>query len=272
MPSIDLSAVGSNLAGMGLSKIISIIVTILVCLIVVRIVTRLVNRLVGKTHLEAKMQGLIRGAVKWLLYIVAGLIICNSLGINTSSLVALLSVASLGITLAAEDILSNIAGGLVILTSHPFSIGDIIESCGTVGVVESISLNHTKVSTPNGQLVLLPNKALSSSQVINYSALGRRRVVRTITASYDAPTADVKAALQDAIDKTPNLLKDPASAIRLSEYGAHSIEYTVFCWCKPADYVGVYADLTENIRDAFAAHNVEMTYDHLNVHIVENRG
>ena len=196
------------------------------------------------------------------------IITAEALGFNTSSLTALLSVLTLGVTLAAEDILGNVAGGLVILSSRPFAQGDFIEADGVSGTVREIGLNHTKLETPDGQMVLMPNKDLSSSKIINYTVLGRRRVVRTVTASYDAPTEDVKAACLEAVAAAPGILSDPAPAVQLTNYGASSIEYTIFCWCSVEDYWPVYFAVNENLRSAFANHGVEMTYDHLNVHVV----
>ena len=160
------------------------------------------------------------------------------------------------------------AGGLVILSSRPFALGDFIEAGGISGTVREIGLNHTKLETPDGQMVLIPNKDLSSSKIINYTVLGRRRVVRTVTASYDAPTEDVKAACLEAVAAVPGILSDPAPAVQLTNYGASSIEYTIFCWCSVEDYWPVYFAVNENLRSAFANHGVEMTYDHLNVHVV----
>ena len=160
------------------------------------------------------------------------------------------------------------AGGLVILSSHPFNIGDEIEVSGTTGVVREITLNHTKIETFDGKFVMQPNKELSSSRIINYTALGRRRVVRKITASYDAPTDVVKAACLEAVAATPGVLVEPAPAVYLTDYGSSAIEYSVRCWTKAEDYWAAYFALNENLRAAFAAHGVEMTYDHLNVHMV----
>ena len=175
------------------------------------------------------------------------------------------------VPLAAEDILGNVAGGLVILSSHPFSIGDFIEADSTSGTVEEISLNHTKLITPEGVLVMLPNKELASSKVSNYTLLGRRRVTRKVTASYDAPTETVKAACREALAQTEHILEDPAPSVYLTNYGDSSIEYTIYCWATPENYWNVHFALGEHLRETFAAHGVEMTYDHLNVHIVENR-
>lgn len=269
MPSIDLHSLLGNLA---LSDIVAALLTLVVCLIIIRVVIKLLRKLLVKSRLDARVQKYLVGGIKTVLYLITILIVITNLGIDTTSLVALLSVVSLGITLAAEDILANMAGGLVILSARPFNIGDYIEASGTAGNVKEISLNYTKLITPDGLLVMLPNKALADSQMINYTALGRRRVCQKVTASYDAPTATVKQACQAALDMTENILTDPAPVIRLTNYGNSSIEYAVYCWASTDDYWTVHYALGENLRTAFERSGVEMTYDHLNVHIVENRG
>lgn len=270
---MDLSALMELSVGtLTLGSVVSAILTLLICLLVIRCLMRVLNRLLGKTKLDDKVRQYIAAAVKLLLYVIMSLIVVDSLGIPITSLVALLSAGSLGITLAAEDILGNMAGGLVILSSHPFSLGDFVEVGGTSGTVQEISLNHTKLVTSNGQLVMLPNKELASSQMTNYTVLCRRRVVQKVTASYDAPTDTVKAACRQALAMTNSILPDPAPSVRLTNYGESAIEYTVYCWATPETYWDVYYDLGEHLRTAFDQHGVEMTYAHLNVHIVENRG
>ena len=245
--------------------------TLLICLVVVRLLGKLLGRLLARTKLDERIRKYVLAGVKLLLYIVTVLIVAESLHIPMTSLVALLSVGSLGVTLAAEDILGNVAGGLVILSSHPFSIGDYVEVSGVAGTVHEISLNHTKLVTPDGSLVMLPNKELASSQMTNYTVLGRRRVVQKVSASYDAPTDTVKAACRRALEMTPDLLEDPAPAVYLTAYKDSAIEYTVYAWAAPEHWWGSYLALGEHLRDAFAQFGVEMTYDHLNVHIVEDR-
>ena len=161
--------------GYSLSKILSALVTLLVCLIAVRLIMKVVTRLLSRMQkVNERLQKVIHTSIKVLLYVLTVIITAEALGINTSSLTALLSVLTLGITLAAEDILGNVAGGLVILSSHPFALGDFIEAGGTSGTVREIGLNHTKLETANGQMILMPNKDLSSSKIINYTVLGRR--------------------------------------------------------------------------------------------------
>lgn len=165
----------TSLGGFTVGHILSAILTLLVCLVVVRLVMKLVTRLLGRAQkLNERLQKIIRTAVKAVLYLLTAIITAGALGINTTSLTALMSVVTLGVTLAAEDILGNVAGGLVILSSHPFSIGDTIEVDGVEGVVREITLNHTKIEAYDGQTIMQPNKALSSSRVTNYTALGRR--------------------------------------------------------------------------------------------------
>ena len=267
----DLSKImQTTLGGYSLGHILSAILTLLICLVAVRLLLKLAKRLLDRSkRMNDRLRQIILTAVKVVLYILTGIITAGALGLNTSSLTALVSVLTLGVTLAAEDILGNVAGGLVILSSHPFNIGDEIEVSGTTGIVREITLNHTKIETFDGQFVMQPNKELSSSRVINYTAMGRRRVVRKITASYDAPTEQVKAACLEAVAATPNVLLSPAPVVYLTDYGSSAIEYSVRCWTETKDYWNAYFALNENLRDAFAAHNVEMTYDHLNIHISE---
>lgn len=259
----------TSLGGYSLSHILSALLTLLVCLVAARLLLKLAKRLLHRVQrLNDRLRQIILTALKVVLYLLTGIITAEALGLNTSSLTALVSVLTLGVTLAAEDILGNVAGGLVILSSHPFNIGDEIEVSGTTGTVWEITLNHTKLETADGHFIMQPNKELSSSRIVNYTALGRRRVVRRITASYDAPTDTVKAACLEAVAATPGTLEEPAPAVYLTDYGSSAIEYSVRCWTKAEDYWTAYFALNENLRTAFAAHGVEMTYDHLNVHMV----
>lgn len=259
----------TSLGGYSLSHILSALLTLLVCLVAARLLLKLAKRLLHRVQrLNDRLRQIILTALKVVLYLLTGIITAEALGLNTSSLTALVSVLTLGVTLAAEDILGNVAGGLVILSSHPFNIDDEIEVSGTTGTVREITLNHTKLETADGHFIMQPNKELSSSRIVNYTALGRRRVVQRITASYDAPTDTVKAACLEAVAATPGTLEEPAPAVYLADYGSSAIEYSVRCWTKAEDYWTAYFALNENLRTAFAAHGVEMTYDHLNVHVV----
>ena len=223
--------ISRSIGGYSIGSILSALLTFLICLIVVRLVLKLCSRLLSRANRPElkRLQKVILTSLKTLLYLLTIIITAEALGINTSSLTAIMSVLTLGVTLAAEDILGNVAGGLVILFSHPFSLGDEIEVGGTTGTVREISLTHTKSETPDGQIVLQPNREMSSSKIINFTVLGRRRIVYKVTASYDAPTDEVKQACMDAVLAFPAVLKEPTPTVYLSNYGASSIEYTIRC-------------------------------------------
>lgn len=267
----NLSGTLEHLAGkLALENILAAAVTLLVCLVAVRLLLKLVRRLLSRTKLEERIRRYILTLLKLLLYTLTVVFTAGSLGVNMTSLVALLSVGSLGVTLAAEDILGNAAGGLVILSSHPFAIGDYIESGGVSGTVEEISLNHTKLLTPDGLTALLPNKELASSKVINYTALGRRRIAWKMSAAYGAPTEAVKAACLRAVEATERVLPDPAPAVYLTAFGESGIDFTVYCWAPAGDFLSVQFALAENLRAEFDRAGIEIPYNKLDVHILEN--
>ena len=256
---------------LALENVLAAALTLLVCLIAVRLILKVVRRMLSRSKLEERIRRYIVLLLKLLLYTLTVVFTAGALGINMTSLVALLSVGSLGVTLAAEDILGNVAGGLVILSSHPFSIGDFVESEGASGTVEEISLNHTRLITPDGLTALVPNKALASSKVVNYTALGRRRIVWKMSASYSAPTETVKAACRRAVEATEHILPDPAPAVYLTAFGESGIDYTVYCWAEAGDFWATQFALAENLRSEFGRAGVEIPYNKLDVHIVEEK-
>ena len=272
MPPIDLSALLSASVGkISVGDILTAVIVLVVCLVAVRLLLKLIRRLLSASKLDARVQKIILSGVRLVLYLLTAIIVVGSLGVDMTSLIALLSVASLGVTLAAEDILSNVAGGLVILSAHPFTIGDYIEASGTAGTVEEITLNYTKLVTPDGLLVMLPNKSLADSQMVNYTVLGRRRIAWKLSASYNASTQAVKAACQKALEATEGILEDPAPAVRLSAYGDSGIEYTVYCWATAEDYWEVHFALAEHLRESFGEAGIEIPYNQLDVHILGDR-
>ena len=141
----------------------------------------------------------------------------------------------------------------------------VAQGFGSLGLMTSVLL------TPDGQIVLQPNREMSSSKIINFTVLGRRRIVYKVTASYDAPTDEVKQACMDAVLAFPAVLKEPTPTVYLSNYGASSIEYTIRCWTAADAYWDTYFKMYERLRDTFAKHNVEMSYDHLNIHVVPEK-
>lgn len=274
MPNIDTSTIEEVMqkswGKMTLEQLITTLVILVACLVAVRLVMALTRRLTGRSKMDERVRRYILGGVKAVLYLVTILIVAQSLGIPVTSLIALVSVFGLAVSLAIQDVLSNVAGGMVILFSKPFTIGDYVETSDGEGTVAEISLTHTKLDTYGGQRVMLPNKAVVAGKIINYSARGIRRVDHAITASYDDATEAVRAACLRAVSRTPHVLEDPAPAAVLTAYKESAVEYHVRFWADIDHFWDAYSFSLEEIRRCFAEDGLTMTYNHLNVHIVEN--
>ena len=269
---LDYGALGRiRIGSMALSTLISAVLTFITCFIVMQIILKTLERILGRANkIDGTLKGFIHSAVKIILWILTGIIVAGALGIPTTSLVALISIAGLALSLSVQNILSNLFSGLTLLVSKPFKSGDFVEVGGRNGIIKSVGLFYTQLNTLDNVSINIPNSDVTGTTVINYSREPLRRVDRVFSAAYESSTEDVKAAIYEAISRDEKILRDPAPFVRLSEYKDSCIEYTVRVWCKCADYWDVFFNLNENVRDCFAAKGVEMTYNHMNVHILEN--
>ena len=258
------------LGSVALTTLLSAVVTFLVCVIVIRLLTAAIGKLLSRsTRLDGTLKGFIQSAVRIVLWILAAIIVANSLGINTSSLVALVSVVGLALSLSVQNLLSNLFSGLTLLVTKPFAAGDFVEVAGKTGLVKTVGLFYTRLDTLDNVAVSLPNGDVTAASIYNYSREPLRRVDMRFSAGYDEPTEKVKAAILEAIGQDGRILADPAPFVRLAEYQASSIVYVVRVWCSNADYWAVHFDLNENVRESFLRNGVAMSYEHVNVHLVE---
>ena len=269
---LDYGALGRiRIGSMALSTLISAVLTFITCFIVMQIILKTLERILGRANkIDGTLKGFIHSAVKIVLWILTGIIVAGALGIPTTSLVALISIAGLALSLSVQNILSNLFSGLTLLVSKPFKSGDFVEVGGKNGIIKSVGLFYTQLNTLDNVSINIPNSDVTGTTVINYSREPLRRVDRVFSAAYESSTEDVKAAIYEAISRDEKILRDPTPFVRLSEYKDSCIEYTVRVWCKCADYWDVFFNLNENVRESFAAKGVEMTYNHMNVHILEN--
>ena len=250
-----------------LEQILYTLITLLLGVIFIRILLKLLRKLLDRPSIEEQTRSYAVGAVRFVLWLVLILILADQLGIPINSLIALLSVLSLAVSLAIQNVLSNIAGGLVILITKPFQPGDYIDTPSGRGTVKHIALHSTYLDTDDGQRLIVPNSTLSAEKITNYTANGSRRITVSVSASYDAPTAAVREACLKAVAATPHILSSPAPAVLVQSYDESSIKYLVRVWCPPDRYYDVFYPLTEHLREAYDAAHVEMTYPHLNVHL-----
>lgn len=252
----------------GVHSLVSAAVALVICLVAVKVILSLFNRVIQRFPIEPTLCKFARSALKVLLYFMTLIIVMASLKINTSSLIALLSVAGLAMSLALQNTLSNLAGGIMLLVSKPFVVGDYVIAGGVEGSVQEIGLVYTKVNTVDNKRISIPNSEISAAKIINCSTEGRRRMDLTFSTSYDAPVEKVKNALMEAIQTHDKALMDPPPFVRLSAYKDSSIEYTIRVWCENADYWDLHFDILERVKELFDRDGIEMTYNHLNVHMM----
>lgn len=252
-------------------NVLSAVVLAVICLIVIKVILKIYDKLVVKSKIDPIIRNILRIAVKAVLLFMGLIIVLSSLGVSVTSLVAALSVVGVAFSLAIQGFLSNVFGGIQIISNKPFHVGDFVDAGGESGVVQEVGLFYTKLHTGDKKLVQIPNSAIANSNIINYSSEPNRRVDITVTASYDDDTEKVKAVLLQMICEHPLTLSgegvDPM--VRVSGYNANDISYTVRAWCAGGDYWTVYFDLMDAIKPTFDKNGISMSYPHVNVHMIE---
>ena len=262
-----LSTLGLGAAG----SFVKAVVIFIICYLIINIVSVIVGKLLDKS---AKFDGTVRGFVKTglkiVLWALTVIIVADALGIDTASLVAALSVIGLALSLAVQNVAANIFSGITLLMTRPFAEGDFVEIGANSGTVKSVGLFYTVIDTTDNRVITIPNGDVTAASIVNYSRESLRRVDFKFTASYDDSTESVKAAILEAVAGDERILDEPAPFVALSAYLDSSIEYTLRVWCNNADYWDVYFGINERVRESFARNGVQMSYAHVNVHLMKD--
>ena len=262
--SVDTSAITKVFSAISAANVVPAIITFVISYFVLKIVVKIVGNLLDRTPMEKTIVRFIRSSLHIVMWVLISVITASALGIDT--MVALISVASLAVSLAVQGALSNLAGGVTLLSTHPFRVGDFVEVGGVSGTVREIGMTYTTLTTADQKEIFVPNSEVSSSKIINYTMVGTRRVDLTFTASYDDAVETVKAALRKAA-ALPQVLEDPPLFVAVNNYGDSAIEYVLRAWTSSADYWDVYYRIIENVKVCFDEAGITMTYPHLNVHL-----
>lgn len=259
----------NNVVGdISLTKIVSAVILLIICALCMKVLMKALERILDRSKVEKSGHTMVKSFVKILLVFVTILLVAGALGIDTTSLLAVLSLAGLAASLALQDSLSNLASGVVILFSKPFKVGDYVTVAGLSGTVAEIGTTYTKIITADAKDILVPNKSITSASIENFSAEDKRRVDLVFTASYDSKPEDVIAALKEAAD-IPQVLPEEPVFVRISNYADSSIEYTLRVWVRNADYWDAYFAILERALPCYDKHNAVMSYPHINVHTVD---
>jgi len=191
----------------------------------------------------------------------------GTLGVQTTSFIAILGAATLAIGLALQSNLSNLGAGAVLLIFRPFKVGDFVEAGGATGVIEEIGIFHTTMKTGDNRQVIIPNSNIVGGNITNFSAKDTRRIDLVIGVSYEDDLKKVKEELWNILNADERILKDPPPTVAVSELADSSVNFVVRPWVKSSDYWPVYFDLLETIKTRFDEVGITIPYPQMDVHL-----
>lgn len=260
---------GTAFGSFAVDRIFPALIVWIILYVIIKIIMRIVKKAIEQGRLDKNLHGFIRASIEITLYIIATIIIVGVLGIPITSLVAVLSVVGLAVSLAVQNSLVNLVGGVTILVTKPFKVDDYIETNDIGGTVLEIGMFYTILATPDKKNIFVPNGKITEGKVVNFSSEKKRKVVFKFNASYDDDINKVKAALLEVADGDKRILTTPEPFANVFSYQDSSIEYIFTVWAKNADYWDVYYYVMEAVKHSFDKNGITMTYNHLNVHVVE---
>lgn len=265
--SIDIPAmIDTYVIPWGLNILFAILIFI-IGKYLVGVITRLVKKLMEKAHMDKILVNFIGSIIKSVLLLFVVIASLDQLGVNTTSLIALIGAAGLAIGLALQGSLQNLASGVMLIVFRPFKDGDFVEAGGTMGVVEEIGIFTTKMRTGDNKEVIVPNGQIFGGIITNYSKRDTRRVDMVFGIGYGDDILKAKQVITGIIEADERILKDPAPLIAVGELADSSVNFNVRPWVKSGDYWSVYFDLNEKIKLAFDTNGISIPFPQMDVHL-----
>lgn len=263
----DMTKIMENYALPWGIKIITALAIYIIGRWVVKIALRLVRKVLNKGKMDEMLIDFvlsIANALAILFIIIAAL---SQLGVDTTSLVALIGAAGLAVGLALQNSLSNFAAGVMLIIFKPFKVGDFIQAAGESGVVETVNIFTTSIKTGDNKLILIPNATIYNGNITNFSVKDTRRIDMVFGIGYDDDIRLAKSILEKIINEDARIFKDPKPVIALSELGDSSVNFIVRPWAKSSDYWQILWDTNEKVKIEFDANNISIPYPQMDVHI-----
>jgi len=236
---------------------------------IARQVSNLLKKVMQKAGTDQLPVGFIGNIAYGLLLVAVVLAAIDSLGVNVTSLMAIVGAAGLAVGLAMKDSLANFAAGVMIIIFRPFQIGDYITAGGTSGSVDEIGLFATMMHTPDNQRIIVPNSSIIGGNITNTSALPTRRIDLVFGISYDDNIGQARDIIKSVLDADERILKDPQASIVVGELADSSVNLNVRPWVNSADYWTVRPDLLEIIKTRFDEAGISIPYPQQDVYMHE---
>ena len=234
---------------------------------IIKWVIRLMDKAFNRHSVEASLRSFLRSLVKALLMVMLVFAIVQTLGVNTSSFLALFASAGLAIGMALSGTLQNFAGGVVLLLLRPYKVGDYIESMGQSGTVESIGLFSTSLKTPDNQTIYVPNNSIATSIIDNYSQSETRRVDWVLSISYGDDVDVARREILAMLEADARVLKENAPVVYVKTLNSSSVDLSIRAWVKNADYWGLYFDMNEKMYKELPSKGINFPFPQMDVNI-----
>lgn len=245
------------------------ILTFIVGRFITKLISKLIRKLLNQSHMDAMLVNFVMSILNALLFLLVIIASLSQLGVDTTSLVALIAAAGLAVGLALKDSLQNFAAGVMLILFKPFKIGNYVEAAGTAGIVENIGIFSSQFRTGDNKEVIIPNGKIYQGTITNYSAKETRRVDMVFGIGYDDDIQLAKKILQQLIDADDRVLKEPEPVIALSELADSSLNFVVRPWVKASDYWALKWDMNERVKQAFDEAGINIPYPQMDVHMTQ---
>lgn len=264
--SLDLNAIlNTYVIPWGINVLMALLVFV-IGRIVAGLIGRIIKKVLHKTKMDNMLVNFVMSIISALLLLFVIVASLDQLGVDTSSLIAIVGAAGLAIGLSLQDSLKNFAAGVMLIVFRPFKEGDFVEAAGVSGVVEEISIFSTKMRTADNKEVIVPNGPIYGDVIINYSARETRRVDMVFGISYDDDIKKAKELLETILQEDERILKEPAPVVAVSELADSSVNFVVRPWARTADYWDVLWDTTETVKLRFDEAGLSIPYPQMDVH------
>lgn len=261
-----LSAVAAFLIEIG-KKILMALLVYLVGSKLIKWLVKLYDKIVEKSKLDLSVASFLRNFIKIALKVLLVIIIADMVGVEMTSITAMIASAGLAVGLALQGSLSNFAGGVLLLILKPFSVGDYIVACGDEGTVTGMDIFYTRLRTGDNKMIVIPNGTLSNSNVVNVTKEPKRRLDLSVGIDYSEDIRRVKTVLLSVLERQEMILPEEDKSIFVSSFDASAITIGVRVWVATGDYWTVRAELMEKIKYAFDENQITIPFDQLDVNL-----
>lgn len=225
------------------------------------------KRLMRRGGMDSMLIDFMSNIVYFILLAIVVIATLDHLGVQTTSLLAIVGAAGLAVGLALKDSLGNVASGVLLIIFRPFRVGDFIEAAGTSGIVQAVNVFSTVLATGDNRQVIVPNGRIYGGTIINVTARPTRRIDLVFGIGYGDDIRTAKRLIGEVMAEDARILAEPAPAISLAELADSSVNINARPWVKTGDYWAVRSDLLENIKAAFDANGISIPFPQRDVHL-----